>query len=74
MTLLVIFLCAGRALNFLRAPATAQGDEEQMHGQRLGGSAFPGRGRSASVPVRLTLQQESENSSFGMVLSPKKVL
>lgn len=73
-TLLVIFLCSGRAMNFLRAPATAQGDEEQMRGQRLGGSAFPGRGRSASVLVRLTLQQESENSSFGMVLSPKKVL
>lgn len=45
-----------------RAPATARGDEDQMPGQRLGVSPFPSGGRSASILVRLTLQQKSEKN------------
>lgn len=60
-SLLVIFLCVGRTTNFLRAPASARGGKEQMHGQWLGVPPFPGRGRSASILVQLMLRQESEN-------------
>jgi len=41
-SLLVILLCAGRTMNFFRAPATARGDNKQMHRQQLGVSPFPG--------------------------------